>query len=160
MKVVGHQHKLMEQIFCLITIFEQHLHKEIGHSLRLEKAFLLKSGCSDEVCAIPGVASGWGCHRVPRRLKPFLLPRYRSAEALRHPKADFDVGASRFGAQSFASSGRAGTLVHQLNSRLLAGSLGPLAHEALSVLSGLVVVPACLPALMTLCEFRWFRVRC
>jgi hypothetical protein len=88
MEMVWHD-KFMQQMLFLRTILKEDVEKEAGHSVELKDLLLLECGSGDEVATVSGIAAGeerpW---RAPQRLKPLALRHpYRSAEALRHPKA-------------------------------------------------------------------------
>ena len=87
--MIGHHHKLMQQIFFLRAVVEQNIEKQTRHSLRLKELLLLKGARGDEVSSRSGVAfgveppsrtsaakAGIGTSKVIAALK-----------ALRHPKS-------------------------------------------------------------------------
>ncbi len=88
MKMVGHQHKLMQEVVFLATIVKQYFDKEFRHSVRLEQAAFLECACGHEIHAVPGVASARSRHSVPLRLEAAIYPNCNAAlQALRHPNA-------------------------------------------------------------------------
>lgn len=64
-KVIRHDHKLMQEILSLGAIVKQNVDEQPGHSVRLKNVPLLKCGSGNEVAAISSVAaagSGHGMH--------------------------------------------------------------------------------------------------
>lgn len=59
MKMIGHQHKFMQQVLFLSPIAKQNLHKESCHPVGLKYVLFLKCGSRDEVRAVSGIASVW-----------------------------------------------------------------------------------------------------
>jgi len=70
MKVIGHQHKFMQQIFLLPPIMSQDIDKELRHLLRLKQAVFLECGSGDEVATVSGIPAQRSSHKALQRLKP------------------------------------------------------------------------------------------
>ena len=57
MEVVGHDYKLMQEIFFLLAVVEHDIQQQGGHPVGLQQLLLLKCAGSDEICAVSSVAS-------------------------------------------------------------------------------------------------------
>src|SRR5260370_12918818 len=90
MKVISHQHELMQKKLALIPIIKHYLKEQVCHPLRLKHRFLLGCARGDEISAVSSIASVRSCHEVPQRLKPCLFSSpYRSAGSAAPPKNSF-----------------------------------------------------------------------
>jgi hypothetical protein len=69
MKMIWHNRKFVEQIFSLLSIVEENVNEQLGHSIRLQNASLLECRSRNEVTSVSGGAAKWCGHDAPRRLK-------------------------------------------------------------------------------------------
>src|SRR5689334_6462501 len=57
MEMVGHDHKLVQQVLLLRSVIQQNLNEEAGDFLYLKEASLFKNICRHKICGFGGHAS-------------------------------------------------------------------------------------------------------
>jgi hypothetical protein len=86
MEMVGHDHKLMQQVFLLRSVTQQHLNEETGNLIYLKQASLFQNICGNKIGGFCGQTSMRNRQAAPQRLKPADYSSLTAGlEGLLHP---------------------------------------------------------------------------